>query len=197
MKVLKKLAVMIVSLAFFASLCGCNEVKDAESALNSAITALQAGDYEKASGYINGGEVLDSNGMLNNLENGEELVKALFARLSCKINSSEKIDNDNVKINADITAINTSNAFNNTVSQIFSLAFSGKNMSEEEMDSKMIEIFTENLSSEDAETVTNTVDINMIKTDEGWKVDANEEVQDAITGGLVSAAENLGSSLGE
>lgn len=196
MKSLKKLFVLILTLAFLTALCGCNEVKDAESALNSTIAALQEGDYAKASGYINGSEILDNNEMLKNAKNTESLVIALFSNLSCSINSSEKIDSTNVKINADITNVNTANAFKNTITQAFSLALSG-NVSQDEMESKILEIFTQNLSGEDAETVTNTVDINMVKTEDGWKIDADEKVQDAITGGLVSAAENLGSSLSE
>ena len=184
MNVLKKVMVMILTLAFLTALCGCNEVKDAEGALNSAIAALQSGDYAKASGYINGSEILDNNEML------------CFSNLSCSINSSEKTDNSNVKINADITNVNTANAFKDTITQAFSLALSGE-VSQDEMESKILEIFAQNLSGEDVETVTSTIDINMVKTDEGWKVDANEELQDAITGGLVSASKNLGNSLGE
>lgn len=196
MNVLKKVMVMILTLAFLTALCGCNEVKDAEGALNSAIAALQSGDYAKASGYINGSEILDNNEMLKNAENTESLIKAMFSNLSCSINSSEKTDNSNVKINADITNVNTANAFKDTITQAFSLALSGE-VSQDEMESKILEIFAQNLSGEDVETVTSTIDINMVKTDEGWKVDANEELQDAITGGLVSASKNLGNSLGE
>lgn len=192
----KKVLVMILTLAFLAALCGCNEVRDAENALNSAITALQEGDYTKASGYVNGNEFLENNEMLKNAENTENVAKALFSKLICKINSSEKIDNSNVKINADVTNVNTENAFKNTITQAFSLALSG-NVSQDEMESKILEIFTQNLSGEDVETVTSTIDINMVKTDDGWKVDADEKLQDAITGGLVSAAENFGSSFGE
>lgn len=197
MKILKKLVIMIAVSVFLVALCGCNEVKNAESALNSAVSALQAGDCATATGYINGSEILDNNEMFKDFENGEGVMKALFAKLSCKINSSEQVDDNNVKINADITNINTSVAFQNTISQMFSLAFSGENISEEEMENKVIEIFVENLSGEGAETVTSTVDVNMVKTEDGWKIDADEAVQDALTGGLVSAAENLSNSFGQ
>lgn len=197
MKILKKIVLIVVALSFLAALCGCNEVKKAESALNSTVTALQAGDFTTASNYIDCSEILDNNEMFGDLENGESVMKALFEQLSCKINSSEQVDKDNVKINADITNIDTSAAFQNTISQVFSLAFSGEDISEDEMKNKIIEIFTESLSSEDTETVTNTVDINMVKTEDGWKIDADKAVQDAITGGLLSAAENMGNAFGQ
>jgi hypothetical protein len=52
------------------------------------------------------------------------------------------------------------------------------------------------MKKEDNETVTATVDIKLTKNEDGWLIDAGDEFTDAVTGGLVSAIENMASGFG-
>lgn len=80
----------------------------------------------------------------------------------------------------------------------FSNAFAGENAkSEEEMDKEMEQILVDLLSKEDNKTTTSTIDIKLTKNQDGWKIDANDEFQNAITGGLFNTAKNMENSFGD
>lgn len=203
MKILKRVAAVMISAAMVMGLSGCNEVEKAENTLNSTMSALQTGDFLTASDYIKNTEVLTSNETFNTYKDNAEFTKAIFTKLSYKINSAEKIDSSTVKMNVEITNVNMKNVLSSAISDLFTLAFSNafapaeEQMSDEDMQNKMIELIAEGINAEGAEPLTNTVDVNAVKTDDGWKIDADNTVIDAVTGGLLSAVESMGSALGE
>ena len=203
MKVLKRTAAIVLVFAMIVGLSGCNEVKKAEETLNSTMTALQTGDFIGAASYIkNDTYYLTKNALLSTYKDNGDLTKDIFSKLSYKINSAEKIDNSLVKMNVDITNVNMKNILSSAVGDLFSLAISSafdpeKQMSDEEMQNKMAELISEGINAEGAETVTSTVDVNAVKTEDGWKIDADDKVIDAVTGGLLSTAESMGNAFGE
>lgn len=203
MKILKRIAALMLSAAMVMGLSACNEVEKAENTLNSTMTALQSGDFVTAAGYIKDTDVLTSNETFNTYKDNADFINAIFSKLNYKINSSELIDNSTVKMNVEITNVNMKTVLSNAISDLFTLAFSNifaseeEQMSDEDMQNKMIELIAEGINAEDAETVTNTVDVNAVKTDSGWKIDADNTVIDAVTGGLLSAVESMGSAFGE
>ena len=52
------------------------------------------------------------------------------------------------------------------------------------------------MNSDSAETITKTIDINVVSSGIGWKIDAVDSVKDAVTGGLISAVQDLSKALG-
>lgn len=202
MKILKSGAAIIISVVMIMGLAGCNEVKEAEDALNSVVTALQAGDFEKADRYINNTDSHISAERFGYYRDEAELRKSIFSRLSYKINSSEKIDNDRVKMNVEFTNVNMKNVLNNAASELFSILdidmfsifekernYDKESMGSEELGNTVTELIAEGIQGEKAGTVTNTVDVNAVKTDEGWKIDADDTVTDAMAGGLFTFPE--------
>lgn len=202
MKILKSGAAIIISVVMIMGLAGCNEVKEAEDALNSVVTALQAGDFEKADRYINNTDSHISAERFGYYRDEAELRKSIFSRLSYKINSSEKVDNDRVKMNVEFTNVNMENVLNNAALELFSIldidmfsilekerTYDKESMSGEELENTVTELIAEGIQGEKAGTVTNTVDVNAVKTDEGWKIDADDAVTDAMAGGLFTFPE--------
>ena len=56
--------------------------------------------------------------------------------------------------------------------------------------------FTEILNRDNLETITNTVDIRVIKDNNVWKVQADEILANALSGGMVDAARDLQGAFG-
>lgn len=203
MKILKKITAIIMVLVMSLSLSGCNEEKKAEEALNQTMSALQKGDFLKAGGYIADTSALTGNAAFDTYKDNNDFTGAIFSKLTYSVNSVEKTDSSNVKINATVSNVNMGNVISNAIGEIFTLALSNafapeeEQMSDEQMQNKMAELIAEGINAEDAEIVSKTVDVNVIKTDDGWKIDADEEVVDAVTGGLLTVAENMENSLSE
>lgn len=190
---LKKFMAIVLSAILITGLGGCSKIEKAESALNSTMEALQEGDFVTAARYIENTDVLTSNSTFNTYKDNSDFTKAIFSKLSYKINSAEEIDSSTVKMNVEITNVNMQTIVSNAIGEMFSLALSNifaseeDQLSEEDMQNKMIEFIIDGINADDAETVTNTVDINAVKTGGSWKIDVDNTVIDAVTGGLLSA----------
>lgn len=203
MKITKKLVLVSLSVFMLFLLSGCNEEKKAEAALNSVVTALQSGDFETAGKYIKSSENLSDNEFFEKTVNTEEAGKAMFSKMSCVVNSVEKTDNSNVVINADIKNVDMKGIISNSISELFSLAFSNalaseeEQMSDEDMQKKMMELIVNGINADDASIVSKNIDLKVVKTDDGWKVNADENVADAVTGGLVSTVKSFGNMFSE
>lgn len=67
--------------------------------------------------------------------------------------------------------------------------------SEEETNAKMEEILIECINKPDRETVTNTVDITVVKTeDKSWRIKSDDNFLNALTGGLYEAVNGINES---
>ncbi len=190
---LKKFMAIVLSAILITGLGGCSKIEKAESALNSTMEALQEGDFVTAARYIENTDVLTSNSTFNTYKDNSDFTKAIFSKLSYKINSAEEIDSSTVKMNVEITNVNMQTIVGNAIGEMFSLALSNifaseeDQLSEEDMQNKMIEFIIDGINADDAETVTNTIDVNAVKTDGGWKIDVVNTVINAVTGELLSA----------
>ena len=160
-------------------------------------------DFEKASDYINVDEIMksddksdDSLDLDNNL-----FMENIFSKLEYKILSSEKIDNNTVTVKTAITAIDMKPVLTEYLGKAFQYAFANAfanpQPSEEETSKKMEEMFVECISKEDLTTVTNQVDVKVVKVDKKWKIESSTELSNALLGGLAKAAEELSNSLND
>ena len=127
-------------------------------------------------------------------------MEKVFDKVEHKIISSEKIDNSTVVVKTEITAIDMkpvlTEFFGMAIQYAFSNALASNQQSEEETNKKMMEMFTECVSKEDLAMVTNEVDIKVVKADDGWKIETDDVLSDAMLGGLEKAAEELNTSMG-
>lgn len=203
MKIVMKIAAACAAVSMVFGLSGCNEVKNAENTLNSAMESLQKGDFISAAQYIEFTGDSDQESQFAQFEENQDTAAALFSKMTYTINSSEKTDSSNVKMNVTVTNADMKTVFSNVISDMFSIALSNafaseeEQLSDEEMQNKIFELLKDGINDENVQTVTNTVDVNVTKTDGGWKVQVDSDVLDAATGGLVSTAESMGSVFGE
>ena len=195
MKRIKSIIATILALILLFSLTGCGEIKKAETAVNGMFTAFNNTDIEAAAKYVDVDEINASEDSSDSIST-ELVMKTIFNKLDYKIISSEKVDDTTVKVKTDITVTDMKpvlgDFFTNAMQYAFSTAFSNPQPTEEETNKKMEEMFIESASKEDLATVTNEVDITVVKTENNeWKVKSDDTFADALLGGLITAGEEL------
>lgn len=195
MKRIKSLSIIILVLMILFTLAGCGEVKKAETAVNGMFTAFKNTDIEAAAKYVDVDKINASDENSDSIST-ELVMKTIFNKLDYKIISSEKIDDHTVMVKTEITVTNMKPVigefFTNAMQYAFSTAFSNPQPTEEETNKKMEEMFIESASKDDLATVTNDVDIKVIKNENNeWKIESDDAFADALLGGLISSAKEL------
>ena len=195
MKRIKSIIATVLALVLLLSLTGCGEIKKAETAVNGMFTAFKNTDIEAAAKYVDVDEINASEDSSDSIST-ELVMKTIFNKLDYKIISSEKVDDTTVKVKTELTVTDMKPVlgefFTNAMQYAFSTAFSNPQPTEEETNKKMEEMFIESASKEDLATVTNEVDITVVKTENNeWKVKSDDTFADALLGGLITAGEEL------
>ena len=194
MKRIKTITAIILTLILTLSLTGCGEIKKAETAVNGMFTAFKNLDFEEAQKYVNVDEITKAGEEAN--ENSMLIMETVFDNLSYEIISSEKVDNETVIVKTKVTATDMKPVLGEFLAKAleyaFSNAFANPQPTEEETNKKMEEILVECASKPDLATVTNEVDIKVIKTEsKDWKIEADDAVVNALLGGLADAAKEM------
>ena len=194
MKRIKSITAIILTLILTLSLTGCGEIKKAETAVNGMFTAFKSLNFEEAQKYVNVDEITKAGEEAN--ENSMLIMETVFDNLSYEIISSEKVDNETVIVKTKVTATDMKPVLGEFLAKAleyaFSNAFANPQPTEEETNKKMEEILVECASKPDLATVTNEVDIKVIKTEsKDWKIEADDAVVNALLGGLADAAKEM------
>lgn len=198
MRKIKSLLAIVLMFALMFTLAGCGEIKKAEATVNGMFTAFKNADLDAASKYVNVDEINASEDKTYGIST-KLVMKTIFNKLDYKILSSEKIDDNTVKVKTEITVTDMKpvlgDFFTKVMQYAFSTAFSDPQPTEEETNKKAEEMFIESASKTDLATVTNEVDIKVFKNKDGeWKVETDDTFADALLGGLLDAAKELGSA---
>jgi hypothetical protein len=198
----KRLVALLLAIFMLASLCGCSSpTKEAEATVSCMFDAFKQLDLEKAQNYIDVNEM-----KLNEVEEDETtnydlFMKTLFDRLDYTIISSEEVDPETVNVVVAITAIDMKPVFAEYVvaalQYAFANAFADPQPTEEETNKKMEELFIASATKEGLATVTNEVTVKVVKKDSNWKVVAEDELVDAMFGGLIAAAQAIEDSFND
>lgn len=196
MRKIKSLIAIVLIFALMFTLAGCGEIKKAEATVNGMFTAFKNTDLDAASKYVNVDEINASEDKTDGIST-ELVMKTIFNKLNYKILSSEKIDDNTVKVKTEITVTDMKpvlgDFFTKAMQYAFSTAFSDPQPTEEETNKKAEEMFIESASKDDLATVTNEVDIKVVKNKDGeWKVETDDTFANALLGGLLDAAKELG-----
>lgn len=198
MRKIKSLLAIVLMFALMFTLAGCGEIKKAEATVNDMFTAFKNADLDAASKYVNVDEINASEDKTYGIST-KLVMKTIFNKLDYKILSSEKIDDNTVKVKTEITVTDMKpvlgDFFTKVMQYAFSTAFFDPQPTEEETNKKAEEMFIESASKADLATVTNEVDIKVFKNKDGeWKVETDDTFADALLGGLLDAAKELGSA---
>ena len=182
------------------SVSGCGEVEKAKKSVDEMFGAFETVNLEQINTYLNTDE-LSSLELLTDDSKSEEVFKLMFSKLSHNIISVEEADENTIVVKTEITTIDMGLVFQEwmqeSIKMAFDGAFSGESLSEDEYNKKVEEQLLEILKKEDRQTVTNTVDIKYVKTDNKWDIQVDDKLTDALLGGLISFMDSFAAGLGD
>ena len=185
------LALLTFTLAF--AFTGCSG-ESPEQAVTNAIEAIKEMDHEELSKYIEYDELVNTDDSTELTDQEEEQAKSIFKNLEYEIKSSIE-DGDTAVVNADITNIDMGVVFSEMFMEMFSRAFedafSSDPMTEEETDEMMLNLMADLMEKHKDTTVTNTVSIKLNKVNNQWKIEMNDEFQNALMGNLFNVVESM------
>lgn len=198
---MKKVLTMLIALLLVVSLAACSMGESAKQATDNALKAIKEMDEETMSKYLEVDELVENDSSPSNPTNvGEEEMDVIFENIEYKINSSEE-DGDNAVVNVDITNIDMTEVFGTllqeSISLAFSNAFSSNEITDEEMDMKMNQMFFDIIEKNKENTVTNNVDIKLHKSDKNWKISMDDKLQNALTGNFLNVVKSMENNFGE
>lgn len=191
---MKKVFALILVSCMLLSFTGCGEVKNAEKAVNGMFTAFKNADLDEAQKYVNVDDITNAENESD--ENTAIILKAIFEKLDYEIISSEKIDDSTVSVKTKITAIDMAPVMTEYLSKVFEYAianaFAEPQLTDDEYTQKIEEFLIECLSKPDLATVTNEVDIKVVKTENNeWKIETDANFLNALMGGLPDISDGL------
>lgn len=172
-------------------------------AVDEVFVSLKSGDVNQLKKYIN---LSDSESTSDEVTDGdEEDDDNKTALIMLKNLNYEVVDTDIGFKNCTIT-LNVSNkdiktVFSKYISNLFSLAISSAfgQITEEELNQKAEETLEKEYNSDEVETVTNPLTLNLVKENGKWNVEFDKtELLNAVLPGYTEVIESLSSiSIGE
>ncbi|RGB69748.1 hypothetical protein [Provencibacterium massiliense] len=154
-----------------------------EQAAAAAFDAFKALDQEKIAEYFIGGENVNLSNM-SPVADGEKLSKLFVENFSYELGEVTE-DGDSAVIKTKVTNANMSTLFNDLMAFAMEQAVTGETDEakiNQAVEDKVIEL----VGTAKENPVTAEVDVRLTKANGVWKVEMDENLLDAVMGGLVS-----------
>ncbi len=186
-KISKFLTLILMLSALVLGLTACGDpTKNAETIVSKELDTLKAFDDNTFKEFF-GEDSLSSFGLEGvDEEQIKTFFKAIVDNLSYTIVSSEKVDDKTITVKTDITAIKMETVMKKFMEDIVAFGSSKEaaNISQEDAVKKSVELLVNAVTQPNLETITTTVDIKVLKTDDGWSVQVDKDLLNAIYGGM-------------
>jgi hypothetical protein len=189
----------VLLLAFSISSCGVTKTPD--DTVNNFLSAAQAFDFETMSTYMNPANIDE----LEEFTSDNELEQYFFdylkdsaSKMTYTIKSSET-NADTTSVTVDFKFIDSTPFLTAVIGDVFnkafSRAFSGSELTDEEMNA----LFTESLESQRSQMenvfTESTVVIDCVKIDGVWMIDTlTDDFGNVITANFIKASEEISNS---
>ncbi|NDL67540.1 DUF4878 domain-containing protein [Anaerotalea alkaliphila] len=195
---MKKISALVLAFIMVAGLTGCGLFGvRAEDAAKEFLEAVKAADKEAISKYVSYEELMEISDEEaadeEDATQSEEFIKLMLNGMTYAILESKE-DGAEATVKVEITNIDMKNVMGEYIKEAFGLAFANafsEEMDEEAMEKELTDMLVRMMEENKDKTVTNTVDMKMKKVDKQWKVDADEELQNAILGDLAKVVEDF------
>lgn len=187
MKKMKKLwaLIMVVGLSI-GVLAGCSNPKNT---VQEFLTAIQKGDFEKASTYVENKDNGYEFGKLNETTDGMD-GKAIFNAIVKNYKFENPVEvsknNDTAKVKVKVISVDMSVAVTKTIGEVMPMAFASafsqdQAQSDKAMQQMTVSTLVKNLSDKDATMATREVTLNLKKDKDGnYKIVSDENLQEAL-----------------
>lgn len=184
---IQKLFLKIISIMLvMATLVGCSSAPPPSKVVENFFKALQENNYQEIGKYIEGDT--DKIGKFNN-EDEEKLTKAITSKLKYEIVSTENKGNE-ATVKVKVTAPDLLKITSKTISELMGIAFAtafSDDSQQLDMEKLTQQYFLNSVSDPNAPMVTTEVDIKLVKKDNAWYIQANDDLLNAITGNMAKA----------
>ena len=198
-KIILGIVVLLVVIALVGAATYFAMLKSEESSARKTVEgifeSLKSGDAEIASRYLSGEE--------ESLADEDDTFMLFFQPLNYDIKKVEA-NFTNASVEVEVSTKDTGKIFQNYFTKIYEIAFSNalsSSFSEEDLENQLKEYLQEQITSEDIETVTNTITLRLEKDGTEWKVAEDDENVDAFVNAVLpnfsSMVDELSSSMNQ
>ena len=174
---MKKFIVVLLALIMCFGMTACSKASPSD-ALKADLENAKSNPEELAEGMDEGF--------------GEEAGKAFVEKMldfDYKL-GEEKVDGDTATVQATITTYPFGEIFTQVLTDYISQALADPNLSEDDINALMDSLMLEALKSAEKSYET-TVDVTLKKGDDGWEVQEDDELANALTGGIYDLANTM------
>ena len=191
-------AILLVVTMLF-SLCGCGKLSKGEKIVKNMLEAFKTADFEKAGKYINLEEFLAESSDVAIAGSAETYLKAALTGFDYEILSSEKANDGSVNVTVRIQTVYMKAVIDDflikAMEYLMASATADPRPTPEQTAEKLDELMGESANQFKDNKATNEVIMNVSKIDGKWTVDANDNVFNAIFGGLLTAIDEVKNGL--
>ena len=199
---MRKFLSITLALMLCLSLAGCGSKRaSAESVVENGIKAFQNADQAAIQQYWGKANFTDIPSEEVSSEDdayGQELLEKLASNLSYQITGSSEDENaGSATVTVEFTNIDMGVIVPEWIGDIFAQTFGyaflpeDQQPSEEELSAMYMDSLNSAVDNHTDDLVTNTVDITLSLVDDEWKINATDDVIDAMVGGMISSFSSL------
>ena len=178
---MKKFLMVLISWCLAVSLSACGTLSP-QKTVENYMEALKTLDFTTANTYLSNNDEVEEI-----LPEEEEFCKLMVKNLDYKI-ISETISEDKTSavVKLDVTNTNFENFVTEYLKAAISEVITGglSNAGNEDLN---VELLKSTFEKCESSKVTNTVELKLIKNENGWKIETNDEFVDAVFGGVSKA----------
>ncbi|PFP29308.1 hypothetical protein COJ96_11645 [Bacillus sp. AFS073361] len=193
---MKKTLIFITTIIVAFSLSACNLFGPSPDEVTTEfLTSVQKGEWEKASKYVNNTDTKKTLKELTSSKDEEaKFMLGLFKKMSFtdgKVKEADKKATVESTIKTVDMKIILGTIIEEVMQEALAQAFSGEEADDEAIEKEMTNKLVAGVNEPSAKKVTNKVKINLVKVDGDWKVDVDQELLNALTGGLTSVGDEM------
>lgn len=192
-RAIKIIAAVLAALVITMGFSACGSANSPEAAVKGMFEAVKKQDLEKAEKYINLTDIRAFITEKAQVSDVDAVLKAVGEKIEYEIISTEIVDENTAKVKTKVTSVDMTAVmkkyFSQNLQNSISAIFGATQPSSE--GNQADSLFIQCLSDESVGTVTNEVDITVVKEKDGWKVKVDSAFNDAFLGGLKSTAETI------
>lgn len=193
---MKKLASLFVASIMVLTFAACgNSGPKPEEAVTAGLDAFKNMDTAAMAVYFEDAEDLPTADEISAEE--KEQYDLLMKHLTYTIKES-KVDKDTATVTVDITNLDMNEVMTQYMGKVMEMAIAEQakapeeQMNEDQITEAVTKLLYDVMGAADAPVKTRTVDITLHKVDKAWKMVADDELGNALTGDLLTIADQLG-----
>lgn len=201
---MKKKIIFVLLFVWILTLTGCSAKPKPETTVDDFFKAAKILDFESMAKYVDPSIRIDT-GQMNEILNPEEVdedtlptseyfidyLKTSASKLKYQIKNTE-VNENKATLTVEVSYVDSLPIFKETIGELFvqafSMAFSGVEMTDEQMNQLFEKVLKEKIEASTESIVSKTMDIPLILIDDTWYISqTNDELLTAVTLGLNEA----------